>query len=144
MLLKLKIYFQAMTIKSLLAPNKKSIWVAVFWTFLILYLSFKNPSSEEKMFYFPNADKVVHFTFYFVFVITWFQYLVFEKKQDLKKKITLVSAAILLGISVEIGQNYLTETRQGDVLDALANSIGGITGILVCSKFLDPKKLALK
>ncbi|MGH2665173.1 VanZ family protein [Flavobacterium sp.] len=128
-----------MTIKSLLAPNKNSIWLAVFWTVLILYFSFKSPSGE-KMFYFPNADKVVHFVFYFVFVIAWFRYLVFEEKQNQKSKILLVSVAILLGISVEIGQTYLTTSRQGDILDALANSIGGITGILVSSKLFELKK----
>lgn len=140
MLLKLKIYFQAMTIKSLLAPNKNSVWIAVSWTFLILYLSFKNPSSEEKMFFFPNADKMVHFTFYFVLVIAWFRYLLFERKQGMKIKVILVSAAILMGICVEIGQSCLTVNRQGDVLDALANSIGAITGILICSNFLERRK----
>ena len=129
-----------MTIKTLLAPNKNAIWIAVCWTFLILYLSFKNPSSEEEMFFFPNADKLVHFTFYFVLVISWFRYLAFKRKNDRKMKIILVSAAVFLGICVEIGQSCLTETRQGDALDALANSVGAIVGILICSNFLEPEK----
>jgi hypothetical protein len=72
MLLKSRIYFQAMIIKNLLAPNKHSFWTAAFWTLLILFFSFKSPSGEEEV-YFPNADKAVHFAFYLGFVVfTWF------------------------------------------------------------------------
>jgi VanZ family protein len=132
MLLKSKLYFQAMTIKNLLAPNKNSIWPAFFWTFLILFFCFKSPSGED-YFYFPNVDKVVHFTFYFVFVVLWFRVLFFKQKTDFKTKVILVFIAIVLGIAVEIGQHFLTTTRQADVWDAVANSIGSVIGILAVS-----------
>ena len=113
MLLKSKLYFLAMIIKNLLEPNKNPVWTAVFWTFLMLYFCFKNPSGEQ-IFNFPNIDKVVHFAFYFVFVILWFRYLAFKQKTDFKTKLTLVFFAILFGIAIEIGQHLLTTTRQAD------------------------------
>ena len=130
MLLKLTIYFQVMIIKNLLAPNKYSFWTAVFWTFLMLFFCFKSPSGEEKV-YFPNADKVVHFTFYVVFVVLWFRYYSFKTSLDFKAKVKLVTTAILLGIAIEIGQHFLTTTRQADVWDVVANTIGSMVGIWV-------------
>jgi len=121
-----------MTIKNLLAPNKRAFWFASFWTLFILYLSLKAPSGESK-FYFPNADKIVHFTFYFVFVLLWFRYLIFNDKFKNRYKLFLVLVAVSLGIIIEIIQHYFTTTREGDVLDALANTIGSIVGIVVAS-----------
>jgi len=43
---------------SVLKNKNRAIWVAVFWTLIILYLSLKNPSGEQR-FSFANADKIV-------------------------------------------------------------------------------------
>ena len=139
MLLKLILYFQAMTIKHLLAPNKKSFWIALFWTFFILFLSLKRPSGEAT-FYFPNADKLVHFTFYFVFVFLWSRYLYFKGSVKLRHKIILVFISISLGIVIELVQGYFTTTRQADVWDAIANSVGSIVGILLASNIYKVKE----
>ncbi len=136
---KLMRYFQAMTIKHLLAPNKKSFWSALLWTFFILFLSLKKPSGEPT-FYFPNADKLVHFTFYFVFVFLWFRYLYFKENVKLIHKVILVLIAISLGIVIEFIQGYYTTTRQADVWDAIANSIGSIVGILLASNIYRMKE----
>jgi VanZ family protein len=129
-----------MLIKNLLAPNKRDIWLAVFWTFLILFLSLKAPSGESN-FYFPNADKVVHFTFYFVFVFLWFKYLFFIQKNKMKNKVALVVVAILFGISMELFQHFFTTTRRADIWDVAANSLGSIMGIIVVSSVFKMKKI---
>lgn len=116
-----------------MALSRYSFWIAVLWTVLVLFLSFKTPSSEPK-FYFANADKVVHFTFYFGFVFLWFRFLIEKKIGIIKNQIILFLSAVLLGILVEILQGLLTTTRQPDVWDAVANSVGALLGLIVSKK----------
>ncbi|WP_300568646.1 VanZ family protein [Flavobacterium sp.] len=119
-------------------PNKKSFWLAFLWTLLILFLSLKTPSGESK-FDFPNADKAVHFTFYFVFVVLWFKFLISIKKEHLKYKVGLVFIAILFGVIIELIQHYFTTSRQGDIWDVVANSFGSLMGMIVISSFFKTK-----
>lgn len=127
-----------MTIKTLLAPNKTAIWTALLWTAFIVFMCLKRPSGEE-IFYFPNADKVVHFTFYLGFVILWYRYLVFRNSILLNNKIVLVLLSILFGIMIEFAQKYLTTTRQADIIDVLANSSGSVAGIFMATLFYKNK-----
>ncbi|AIN74134.1 VanZ like family protein [Flavobacterium psychrophilum DSM 3660] len=128
-----------MTIKTLLAPNKNSIWIAFFWTFLILYLSLRSVTNMPKI-TFSNADKIVHFTFYLGFVILWYRYLVFKEKVLLSNKIVLVLISITFGIAIEFAQKYFTTTRQADILDVLANSAGTLAGIFVATRIFQKNK----
>lgn len=127
-----------MTIKTLLAPNKKSFWLAFFWTILILFLCLKNPSSEPK-FYFPNADKIVHFGFYFGFVLLWFRFLVYKAKYSNMTLLILIFVSILFGISIEIAQKLLTTSRQADWMDIVANTFGSLSGYFVSKFVIHPK-----
>lgn len=128
-----------MTIKNLLAPNKNAIWIAFLWTFLILYLSLRNAASIPKV-NFANADKIVHSTFYFGFVILWYRYLAFRESILLKSKIVLVIISIGFGIAIEFLQKYFTTTRQADILDVVANSTGALVGIFVSTKLFKENK----
>ena len=128
-----------MTIKNLLAPNKNAIWIAFVWTFIILYLSLKSTIDTPK-FSFPNEDKIVHFTFYFGFVILWFRYLVFRNNALLNNKIALVMISIFFGIAIELAQKYFTTTRHADFLDVVANSTGTLFGIFVATRFFKESK----
>ena len=132
-----------MTTKNLLAPNKYAIWIAFFWTFLILYFSLKNAENIPK-FNLRNIDKVVHFTFYFGFVILWYRYLVFKESVLLNNKIVLVLISIGFGIAIEFAQKYFTTTRQADILDVVANSTGTLIGIFVASKFFKDRKPSIE
>ncbi|WP_310555735.1 VanZ family protein [Flavobacterium sp.] len=120
-----------MTTKYLLA-HSKNFWLPVFWTFLILFLCFKSPSGESK-FYFPNADKVAHFTFYFVFVLLWFRSILFYVGNKFFNKILLLVISICFGLAIELAQNYFTTSRKGDVWDVLANTIGSLMGLFFAS-----------
>lgn len=141
MLLKWMACFQVkrMQLLSVLKNKNKAIGLAVLWTCIILFLSLKNPSGEQR-FSFPNADKIVHFTFYFMFVVLWFRYLVLIKKIEAGNKMKLVFVAILLGILVELAQKYFTTTRQCDIWDVVANSTGAFMGILVSIRFFRLKE----
>lgn len=122
-------------IKFLSALNKYSFWIAIFWTVFILYFSFKTPSNEQS-FYFENADKVVHFTFYFGFVFLWFRYLIFKKIGIIKHLFLLFLSAVVLGVIIEILQGLLTTNRQSDVWDAVANSFGALIGALISKRII--------
>ena len=120
-------------IKLLSALNKYSFWIAFLWTVVILYFSFKTPSSEPNI-YFENADKVVHFTFYFGFVFLWFWYLLYKNIGITKNLFFLFLSAVILGALVEILQGLLTINRQPDVWDAVANSIGAFAGTIISKR----------
>lgn len=122
--------------KFLSALNKCSFWIAVFWTVFILYFSFKTPSTEPS-FYFENADKVVHFMFYFGFVFLWFRYLVSKKIEKTKNLFFLFLLAVVLGVIIEILQGLLTTNRQPDLWDALANSFGALIGAIISKRIID-------
>lgn len=128
-----------MTIRHLLAPNKNAIWIAFLWTFLILYLSLKTTVNAPK-FNFTNADKVVHFTFYFGFVILWYRYLVFRNNVLPNSKIALVFVSIIFGIAIEFAQKIMTTTRQADIWDVVANSTGTLVGIFVATQCFKENK----
>lgn len=129
-------YFQVKHIKNLLAHKYFYLWLAEIWTLTIAFLclvSFKKlPSFGVK-----SADKYVHFTFHFVFTILWAMYLI--KKESDKNKILktilikVFLASLVYGILIEIAQSLFTTTRQGDILDVMANATGSIIAVLFLS-----------
>ena len=128
-----------MTIKNLLASSKNPFWIAIFWTFLIIYLSLKTTIDIPKS-SFQNEDKIVHFTFYLGFVILWYRYLLFKNSILLDYKIALVISSIFFGIVIEFAQKYLTTTRQADIWDVAANTTGALVGIFIATKFFKKNK----
>ena len=123
-------YFQVMTIKRLLAHNKLYLFLALFWTLLVLLLCLVSvgnlPRLSVKV---DSIDKVVHFTFHFVFVMLWFLYLKEKNIRNVFFKIFLASFS--LGVIIEILQSIFTVTRQADIKDVLANTTGTITAITI-------------
>ena len=82
----------------------------------------------------PHMDKIVHFIFYFIMVVLGFLALRndFKHRFSLKKILLwIVVFSIIYGIIIEVLQYTITEDRQGDVLDALANSLGASVGLLL-------------
>ena len=101
----------------------------VFVTFSSLY-SFK--SIKTPSFIIPHADKLVHFTFYFVAVILGMFFLreLTRGAMRLRKAMFLmVFSMICFGAIIEVIQQMFTVNRMGDVFDVLANSVGAICGL---------------
>ena len=128
-----------MLTKNLLVLKKQSFWIALCWTLLIFYLCLK-PATIEKNSDFVNADKLIHFTLYFVFVILWYRFLIYRKSFLVENKVALVVVSIVLGIIIEILQKYYTQSRHADFFDVLANSLGSIVGILFSIKYFENNK----
>lgn len=79
-----------------------------------------------------NNDKVNHAIAHFIFVGLWFLsfyfYLNKSKKQALKMAFI---SAFLFGIVIEILQHTLTESRQADYKDVIANVVGALIAVLI-------------
>lgn len=79
----------------------------------------------------PNKDKLVHFTFYFVFVYLWGRSYPVQTKQKL---LLVFGIAIFYGISIEFIQNTCTASRTADVWDVVANSLGAYFSFYLLNK----------
>lgn len=79
-----------------------------------------------------NNDKVNHAIAHFIFVGLWFLFFYFylnkSKKQGLR--VAFISA-FLFGIVIEILQHTLTESRQADYKDVIANVVGALIAVLI-------------
>jgi VanZ family protein len=121
--------------------NQKTYFLlAVLWTSIVTVLSLVTISSDVgSAINIQYKDKYVHFTFYFVFVILWCQFVKGYKPIN-KTKLTVLFSAIGYGILMEICQGLFTTTRTADILDVLANSFGAIVGLFVVSTLYKNKK----
>lgn len=136
-------YCQVKTILALSAP-KFYLIVAIIWTGIITYFCLIKSSAIPGIA--NGLDKIGHFSFHFGMVIFWFLYFNARKKH-LFLKINLRNAFLLslfYGIFLELGQKYLTTTRNADIKDVLANSVGGLMAILLLAvrsnRLIIPKK----
>ena len=71
-------------------------------------------------------DKVIHSGFHFVFTILWFLYLKkkFISVNNVRLLVFTIFGSFVLGIAIELMQQYFTTTRSADVFDILANLFG--------------------
>lgn len=116
---------------------------AIVWTLLItvLCLTSGDAFSSLATFKIPHKDKYVHFFFYFVFTFLWYAYSVKHIKVSRKKaRMIIFITALSYGIVIEILQELIAHKRSADVMDALANTLGSITAILIVWLFEKNKK----
>lgn len=123
-----------MIIKTLLAHKNLWLFFAALWTFTILFLCLVNsnelPSINLKI---ESSDKGVHFIFHFIFTLLWLAYL-FAKSSFVTKSqiVKVILISVSFGCLIEIIQGSFTTTRNADIMDVLANSIGAISaGLLI-------------
>lgn len=108
------------------------IYVAIFITTLIAYLSLMKISKEgESIFFsFKNADKIFHATAYFTLALSWFL-TVKSSNTRVKSKLLIILGCIFYGIIIEVLQMTLTSFRTADYLDVIANSVGVLLALLI-------------
>jgi len=88
----------------------------------------------------PNKDKLVHFSFYFIFSLLWYPYVRKEMTAGFQARLRVFIMAVAYGVLIEICQAIFTKGRSGDVMDALANSAGSAAAILSIWIFKKIKK----
>lgn len=104
---------------------------ALFWTGVILFFCLENAKNIPQI-NIPYIDKVIHSIFHFVFTTLWFLY--FKKKMsssnNVKPLLWSFVFSLLFGISIELMQQYITLTRNADIIDVLANTLCAILAII--------------
>jgi VanZ family protein len=123
----------------MLKKNIFSILVAL----VIMYLSLANSHTFDSVSIFdsiPYFDKFVHVGMYFVLMSA----IILEHRNALRIRRQFFLTGLIplfYGILMEILQATLTQTRTGDVFDALADAIGILISIFVWFWFNPAKKL---
>jgi len=111
-------------------PKKSYLSAALIWTSSILLLCLE-PASELPKVEINNVDKLVHFTFHFVFIILWYLYLNSKDKiVNYKTPVILFFVSLVFGILVELSQQIFTTSRKGDILDVISNISGAFTAMV--------------
>lgn len=104
---------------------------ALFWTGVIFYFCLKEAKDIPQIIL-PYIDKVVHSIFHFVFTTLWFLYLkkIWSSSRNGKPFVWSFVFSLLLGISIEYMQHYITRTRSADAIDVLANVLGSALAVV--------------
>lgn len=111
----------------------KNLWLAAAWLWtvcmavLCLVRFGKLPDVGLE-----GADKYVHVSLHFVFVVLWHGY--YNTQGRLPERKILVRAlsfSILYGCLIEIAQEWLTTTRQADLKDVIANFAGAALAVIL-------------
>ena len=103
---------------------KKNI-ISILLALVIMYLSL-SPSDTYENISFPDIpflDKIVHFGMYFMLMSS----IVFENRKVLRTKSQLFLLSLIpvcFGITMEILQSVLIESRTGSIYDVIFNSAG--------------------
>jgi VanZ family protein len=108
--------------------------IAVLYTLLIASLSLMQ-LGKISIGDFNPTDKMMHLGAYFILAFVWFFHYLF-KNQDNNIKIrgffNISVAVIVFGMLIEVLQGALTEYRDPDWADILANSIGVLLAFGMC------------
>ncbi|KAK8217980.1 hypothetical protein IWZ01DRAFT_133561 [Phyllosticta capitalensis] len=80
---------------------------------------------------YKQSDKALHFITFFLITLCF--YWIIETNRRRVLHLTLFVCPLLLGVGSEVVQGLLPNDRQFDPWDILANAIGSISAIAVCS-----------
>lgn len=112
--------------------------IAVLYTLLISVLSLIQ-LGKISIGDFNPTDKMMHLGAYFILAFVWFFYYLFKKQDNsikLKMFFYISLVIVLFGILIEVLQGAVTEYRDPDWADILANSIGVLLALGMCLGFL--------
>lgn len=110
------------------------LYIALFLTILITVGSLIPPKNlvQVKV---PSFDKIVHMGAYFLLALSWLIGSV-KKQNKLIHAIAVAFLVVVYGIIIEALQLTITNARQGDMYDVIANSIGVLAALLFFTKVL--------
>jgi len=124
-------YLMKMRIRHLLGV-KVFLGVAIIYTIALTFISLVEKVSLSKINISFN-DKIAHFLAYFILASLWTIYISFKLNKSSLKQVFLliIPLGFFYGIIIEVLQKQITETRNADVFDAIANFIGLVVGVLL-------------
>jgi VanZ family protein len=112
--------------------RKYFLYIAIFLTIAITVgslISMKNVVKAPIHFF----DKILHSSAYFMLALSWL--LAFKNKKSIKFATAIAFAVFIYGIIIEVLQGTLTNYRQADLYDMLANLVGITCALLVFVTF---------
>lgn len=124
-------------------------WPAMAWTFIILVASGIPGNAIPEILTFWDwlgPDKIVHLLMYGV--LTFLLLLAFKKQSTflLLKNFAVIFAltyGIVLGLVMEVMQQYIFIGRSGNIYDFIANTLGCLAGLVAFNIFLNKKLKSL-
>ncbi|MGM9869295.1 MAG: VanZ family protein [Sodaliphilus sp.] len=108
---------------------------SVIITAVVIYLTLSsNPLDINSFQLFSGFDKLAHFLMYFtVAVVYLYDYTKFKLPHHttLNLELLLTAFAAVMGLLLEIGQLVLTDCREFEIYDCIANAVGALCGFFV-------------
>jgi len=101
--------------------------LAIIWFLIMIYLLLFPSKDLPKVPLFPNMDKLIHFTLYFVFTFLSLFASSIKKSRNIPWIIVLM---FVICVTTEILQRIMPYGRSFDYYDMMANSFGIIIGLL--------------
>jgi len=111
--------------------------LAIIWFLIMIYLLLFPSKDLPKVPTFPNMDKLIHFTLYFIFTFLSLFASSIKKGRNIPWIIVLIFA---ICVATEFLQKIMPYGRSFDPYDMFANSCGIIVGFL----FFNYKKRQIK
>jgi len=108
---------------------KKNIFT-ILTTLIIIYLSLAGSLTIGQVGNIPYIDKIGHFGLYFILMAV----IILEHKNSFRNTRQLILISLIplfFGTLMELFQMLITSDRRGELLDAIANSAGIISAILL-------------
>lgn len=108
----------------------KYFWKPLLWLAIICYALFI-PADDlplEPFFRIPHFDKIVHFGLFFVFCILLLRPF---KRLQLNYYLLAPLISIILSAILETSQHVLSVSRNSDIKDFIANSLGALTSVMI-------------
>jgi len=121
-------------IKKLSGPKTLFV-VGLVYTFIIT-VAFLSSAAVVPKVNIPYLDKVFHALIHGVlsFIWLWFAFSVDKRHISGKAVIVVLVLCFSYGITIEVAQDWFTASREFDLLDVLANGVGGVLGFLSFDK----------
>lgn len=109
-------------------------WKPAVWLLIILTLSLIPGNKLPGIPIFPHFDKVVHAAMYFGLAILLIKPL--QENLESRSYLWALLICFVIGLLVELIQEYLALNRSGSWLDGMANISGAILGVLFYHYFI--------
>ncbi|WP_054852634.1 VanZ family protein [Olleya sp. ITB9] len=104
--------------------------ISFSYSLLLLYVCLVNVNEVVEIS--SYNDKLTHLIAYFLFTSVWFLFFYGFQKKTKKQALTgSFIFAIVFGIIIEVLQKVLTEHRQADYKDVIANVIGALIAVII-------------
>ena len=113
--------------------RKVYFWAALSLTVFITVTCLISMQNFKTLEVVNDTDKYVHLSFYLLFTVVWYQYLLRKLESAAKFKVRLYTFlwACSYGIIIEICQGAFTKDRQADFYDIIANSSGALLAVIL-------------